>query len=210
MYSFIEGEIVEKTENYVVVRPDGIGIGFRIFIPPRTSTEISGEGKPVRLHTSFQVKEDNQALYGFCTQPERDLFEALLKISGIGGKTAIAVLDLPRDRIVEAIAAGDISVLRTISGVGPKTAARIVLELKDSFADELMREWADSVTATKSETIGGIPAGAGKDFTEAVEGLVELGYQRDEARRLARKVTVEMGGEISAPDIIRQVLKSAG
>lgn len=194
----------------VVIKPDGIGYGLKINIPPRTGMEIPPQGGAVKLYTSFQVKEDSHTLYGFKTASERDLFEALLKISGVGGKTALAILDLPRDRIVAAIAAGDSAVLQQVPGVGAKTAGRIVLELKDRFAKELMEEWGGRVDG---ESIGfdpGMPDSAGFDFAQAVEALVGLGFNRDEARREIRRARSDLGESARVEELVRLALKSAG
>lgn len=204
MYAFIEGEIIEKSDDSIVIRPDGMGIGLEIRIAPRTSFELPGAGQSARIYTSFQVKEDSQTLFGFGSVPEKEIFEVLLKISGIGGKTALAILDLPRDRIVEAIAAGDSAVLTRVNGVGAKTAGRIVLELKDKFAEELMEEWAGDIIPA------GLESAAGKEFSEAVEALVELGYHRTDARTEVRRARGSIGDEVSAEELLRYVLQHAG
>jgi len=207
MYAYIEGQIIEKFEQRVIVQPDGMGVGFVVNVASRTLTEIPAPGESVRLYTSFQVREDSQTLFGFSTPAERDLFEALLKISGIGGKTAIAILDLPRERIVAAIAAGDSEVLRTVPGIGAKTAGRIVLELKDKFAKELMEEWAESVTSGRD--VGGAPimGSEGRGFAEAVEALVGLGYQRADATSSVRHARQALGDEASPEELVRYALK---
>jgi len=208
MYAFIEGEIIDKSDRAIVIRPDGVGMGLTVNIAPRTSLELPPVGETTRLYTSFQVREDSQALYGFETVAERDLFEALLKISGIGGRTALAILDLPRNRIVQAIAAGDADVLRQVQGVGPKTAGRIVLELRDRFAEELVEEWAgalsDSAMGKAAES------DSGHKFAEAIEALVELGYMRAEAREHVRRARGTLGEGAPAEDLVRQVLRHAG
>jgi len=208
MYSFIEGEIISKTDNDIVVRPDGMGVGLKIHVAPRTSINLPGVGGSIRLHTSFQVREDSQSLYGFESSSERDLFEALLKISGLGGKTALSILDLPRDRIVEAIAAGDSAVLRQVKGVGAKTAGRIVLELRDRFADELMTEWADlpGIAGADESSV----SESGRDFVETVEALIELGYQRADAREVVRKARGGLGDDAGTEDLLRWVLQHTG
>jgi len=208
MYAFIEGEIISKTDNGVVVRPDGMGVGLMVHIPPRTSINLPGPGGSIRLYTSFQVREDSQALYGFESSAERDLFEALLKISGLGCKTGLSILDLPRDRIVEAIAAGDAAVLRQVKGVGAKTAGRIVLELRDRFADELMLEWTDLPGAGLGRGMEG--SEAGRDFVETVEALIELGYQRADARDLVRKARTGLGDDAGTEELLRYVLQHTG
>ncbi len=208
MYAFIEGEIIEKTDTGIVIKPDGTGIGYSISLAPRTSVGIPNVGKSVRLYTVFLVREDFQGLYGFETHAERDLFNVLLKISGLGGKTALAILDLPRDRIVEAIAAGDSDVLKQVKGVGAKTAARIVLELRDRFADELIGDLAAPPGSERGEFSGA--SESGQEFAAAVEALSELGYVRADARDKIRKARAELGDDILAEDLIRYVLKHAG
>lgn len=208
MYAFIEGEIISKTDNNLVVRPDGMGLGLLINVAPRTSMNLPAAGKTVRLYTSYQVREDSQTLYGFESPSERDLFNALLKISGLGGKTALSILDLPRDRIVEAIAAGDAAVLRQVKGVGAKTAGRIVLELRDRFADELMTEWSDLPDLVRDGA--GDISEAGRDFVETVEALTELGYQRSDARDLVRKARSGLGDDAGTAELLKYILQHAG
>ncbi len=212
MYAFIEGEILDKTDDAVTIRPEGVGIGLKVRVAARTSMELPPVGGTARLHTSFQVREDAQSLYGFESTAERDLFEALLKISGVGGRTALAILDLPRDRIVEAIAAGDSAVLTQVQGVGAKTAGRIVLELKDRFAEELMEEWGEEAAFASMAGKSGssLETGAGQPFAEAVEALVELGYQRADAREQVRKARGMLGDGTGAEDLVRHVLQHAG
>ena len=212
MYAFIEGEIIEKSDTSLVIRPDGMGVGLKIFTAPRTSFELPGVGHTTRLYTSFQVREDSQTLYGFGSNAEKEIFETLLKISGIGGKIALAILDLPRDRIVEAIAAGDSAVLTQVNGVGAKTAGRIVLELRDKFVEELMVEWADTTGTSMDKIPAGLESavGSGKEFAEAVEALIELGYQRADARSAIRKARNQLGDQVSAEELLRFVLQHAG
>ncbi len=212
MYAFVEGEIIDKGEFHVVIRPDGMGLGLVINVAPRTGVELTPKGGTARLYTSYQVKETSQDLFGFASTAERDLFEALLKISGVGGKTALAILDLPRDRIVEAIAAGDSAVLRQVQGVGAKTAGRIVLELRDRFAEELMEEWADTISAESRSRIApvAITSESGNAFVEAIEALAELGYQRADARELTRKARTTIGDDAPSEELVRYVLQHAG
>jgi len=212
MYAFIEGEIIEKSDTSLVIRPDGMGVGLSIMVAPRTSFELPGAGQSARLYTSFQVREDSQTLFGFSSNAEKEIFETLLKISGIGGKIALAILDLPRDRIVEAIAAGDSAVLTQVNGVGAKTAGRIVLELRDKFAEELMVEWADTIDASPGAIPVGLEGtiGTGKEFAEAVEALIGLGYQRTDARKAVRQARGSLGDDAPAEELLRFVLQHAG
>ena len=105
---------------------------------------------------------------------------------------------------MEAIAAGETAVLTRVNGVGAKTAGRIVLELKDKFAEELMEEWAGDIIPAGVESL------AGKEFSEAVEALVELGYHRTDARTAVRRARGSIGDEVSAEELLRYVLQHAG
>lgn len=207
MYAFIEGELIDKSDGRAVVRPDGLGIGFFINVPLRTYSMLPNIGSSIKLFTSFQVREDSQSLYGFETSAERDLFEALLKISGVGGRTALAILDLPRDRIISAIAAGDTDALRQVPGVGPKTAGRIVLELKDRFAGELLNEWVKEFAHPDASSTACPTTQEGKNFIEAVEALVQLGYQYTQAREKIRKARLALGENAPSDQLIRYALQ---
>jgi holliday junction DNA helicase RuvA len=128
----IEGVLKSTTDDGVVI--DSHGISFRVYSPASTLSIIGSPGERVFLHTYLHVKEDSLALYGFASAEERRMFEMLIGVSGIGPKLALSVLSvLNPERLSLAIASGDQDLLNSISGVGKKTAARLILELKGKF-----------------------------------------------------------------------------
>ena len=132
MIAGIEGILKSRGEDGVVV--DVGGVSFRLQSPTSTISTLGIPGDRVKLHTHLHVREDNLALYGFASSEELRLFEMVIAVSGIGPKTALALLSsLSPERFEVAIAQGDIEVLSSVSGVGKKTAARLVLELKGKF-----------------------------------------------------------------------------
>src|SRR3989338_11022158 len=128
MISFLEGVIEFKGAKFVVVKTDG-GVGYKVFCSEETMHKIPEKGGEVNLWTHLQVREDALELYGFLNFAELDLFQTLTGISGIGPKSALGVMNIaPVDIIKKAIAAGDTSYLTRVSGIGKKTAEKIVLE----------------------------------------------------------------------------------
>jgi Holliday junction DNA helicase RuvA len=173
MIAFLRGRIVEKQPNKVIV--DIQGVGYEVFVPLSTYYEIGDDGAEVALRIYTHVREDALQLYGFLTDLERQLFERLIGISGIGPKLAVAVLSgmEPRE-LVAAVQRGDVARLTGIPGVGKKTAERIVLELKDR-----LMQMAPPVAA-------GAPSGA--NGAERLRGdllsaLQNLGYHRPHAEQ---------------------------
>ena len=170
MIGHAEGKIIFKGERYVVL--DVGGVGYKVFVVASSYRNLS-VGESAKLWTLLHVKEDALELYGFSHQAELEFFESLISISGIGPKSALGVLSLaPVDTIKRAIASGDTSYLTKISGIGRKTAEKIILELKDkmgfgkvSFGGEEFKEDADILDA-----------------------LLALGYSQREAREILQKV----------------------
>ena len=160
MIAGIEGILKSRGEDWVIIEVSGVG--FRVQSPTSTMGILGMPGDRVRLHTHLHVREDNLALYGFATPEELRLFELLIGVSGIGPKTALALLSaLSADRFEIAIARGDVDTLSSVPGIGKKTAARLVLELKGKF-----------------EQVGV----AGRSRYEDVKAaLVSLGYSAAEA-----------------------------
>jgi Holliday junction DNA helicase RuvA len=132
MIGSLSGRLASKDIDEVLV--DVQGVGYRVSIPLSTYEHLPGEGEEVRLLTHLHVREDELALYGFASDRERRLFEILIGVSGIGPRLALHVLSrLTPERFVGAITRGDLTTLTGISGVGKKTAERMVLELKDRW-----------------------------------------------------------------------------
>ena len=192
MIGFLRGRIFDKQPNRVTV--DVQGVGYELVVPLSTFYEIGDAGSEVALRVHTHVREDALQLYGFLTDLERQLFERLIGITGIGPKLAVAVLSgiEPRD-FVGAVNRGDIVRLTRVPGIGKKTAERMVLELKDRL---------QSLAAPVEEPEG--PAGGDRLRTDLVSALQNLGYHRPQAEQ-AIETTLAASPAIT----FEQALKSA-
>lgn len=189
MIGRIRGTLLEKNPPEILV--DVHGVGYEINVPMSTFYNLPDVGQEITLLTHFIVREDVQLLYGFGTAKERAAFRQLIKISGIGARTALAVLSgMTVDALAQAVAKQESSLLTRVPGIGKKTAERLVLELKGKICADL-----DGVT---------LAAAPGDNRADVVAALVALGYSDREAtaaaKRLAPDVSVSAG--------IREALKS--
>ena len=198
MYAYIKGKIVEKSNNYVIIENNGIG--YRIFMSATAIDKIQEENENIKIYTYYQVREDNISLYGFLQKEELRMFELLLSVSGVGAKSAIAMLSsiLPSE-FAMAIIQNDTSKLTKIQGVGAKTAARIVLELKDKLkTEEAISKVDENVQkAIKND----------EEIEEAIQALQILGYNKKEIEKALEKL--ELTG-LSTQDIIKKALVLLG
>lgn len=196
MIAWLEGELRAKAPARAVVAVGGVG--YEALIPLSTFTELPEPGKTVALHVHTHVREDALQLYGFATPLERDVFELLLRASGVGPRLALAVLSgLDAERAVTAIRDGAIATLRGVPGIGQKMAEKIVVELRDRAAElSLARVGPAGSTAPE-------PAGA----DEAVSALVNLGYPRPQAQRLVDEATAELGPGADLERTLRAALR---
>ena len=173
MIEYIEGILSSKGPAHAVI--DVHGIGYRIFIPMSTSDKLPDVGKKVRLLTHHYTREDREQLFGFSSSSERALFELFLTVSGIGPRIAIAALStLTPDDLVKYITLKQPIMLQRISGVGRKTAERLVVELFDRVRD---------LDLAQAQESGGVTA-----RTDALAALETLGLSRAKAEQLLRKV----------------------
>ena len=169
MIDYIRGELAELTPTYAVI--EACGVGYQLFISLNTYTAIQNK-KEAKLFAYEAIREDAHQLYGFSTQRERELFLLLLSVSGIGGQTARMVLSaFTTQELVNVISSGDDRTLRGVKGIGPKAAARIIVELKDKVATlGITGGTAASAEATPVE------AQTSPICEEAVAALVMLGF----------------------------------
>lgn len=195
MISFLIGIIEEKNENIVVLNVNGVG--YELNVSSNTITALPLNGETTKILTYMQVKEDGISLFGFATREEKDLFLKLIAVSGVGPKMAIAVLSgLKLSDLIVAIIKEDLKLLSKIKGLGKKTAERICLELKDKL---------DSTTnVTQLEDLGNYNESA---LNDAVDTLISLGVNKNEAYSLARSCATE---DITAEEIILKVLRQLG
>jgi Holliday junction DNA helicase RuvA len=174
MIDFIEGEIVSKEPLKLVLRTGGVGFGLKV--SGQTLSTLPPQGGSVLLYTNLQMREDDVSLYGFSSKEERAFFELLIQVSGVGPKLALTILSAyPALTLKKALVTGDLATLSSISGIGKKTAQRMVLELKDKLDKELLFEGAGDRFGVSI-----MAAGAGEEASQAVEALEALGYTRGE------------------------------
>ncbi len=179
MIASITGKLRSKTPDHLIV--DVGGVGYLVHIPLSTYCNIPDTGDDVSLHIHTHVREDSLSLFGFLSEREKDMFLLLLGVSGIGPKLALAVLSgLPVEDLCCAIRASDDSKLCAIPGIGKKTAARMVLELKDKVKQFVDTATEQAGTACYSEVI-----------SDAVSALVNLGYKRPLAEYALKEVSVD-------------------
>lgn len=202
MFSYIKGTLEEILEDRIVVETGGIG--WNIHVPLSVLDRIPRIGGEVRIYTSFQVREDAMTLYGFLSRQDQQMFEQLLGVNGIGPKAALGILStLQPDDLRMAIISEDAKAISRAPGIGPKTAKRVILDLKDriKMEDILPGSFAGGSEAPSSAGATGME-GVGK---EAIEALVALGYSMTEATKAVRQVEITEG--MSAEAVLKGSLK---
>jgi Holliday junction DNA helicase RuvA len=171
MIASLTGRLARKAADYLIV--DVSGVGYQVYVPLSTYYGIPEQGGEVALHIHTHLREDSLSLFGFLTMAEKDAFLHLLGVSGIGPKLALAVLSsITVEDLVCSVQAADDARLCSIPGIGKKTAARLILELKDK-----MKHAAES---------GGRVSGG--DIEDAVSALVNLGYKKSLAEEVLKKI----------------------
>ena len=191
MIAHLRGTLLAKHPNQAVVETGGVGYDVTISIP--TFSDLPSPGSEVALHIHTHVREDQIALYGFLKPAEKQLFEKLITVSGIGPKLAITILSgMPADEMVGAIRGNDIARLTRIPGIGKKTAERMVLELRDKLPPAQIGEAPPTPVMTPIEE-------------DVLSALVNLGYQRPAAER-ALASAAKNGREESFEEMFRNTL----
>ena len=197
MYNYLSGKLIEKSPTAVVI--DAGGVGYDVFIPVSTYASLPALGEFVKLLTHFVVREDAQLLYGFATDEERKMFRHLISISGIGPKIATTALSgiLVEDLKV-AIKEGNLAVLTSISGIGKKTAERMVIELREKMIVEVGRA---------SNGAKGIVPIVSSEAEDAFQALIALGYSKNQAQVAVDKVVGSHSEKLSVDKLVRFALK---
>lgn len=177
MIASLSGSVAEKGSDWVILNV--AGVGYLLYVSTTTVAKVPHPGTEMTLHTYLHVREDALHLYGFGSANEKHLFEKLISVSGIGPKVALAILsNLAAERLAQAITAGDDQLLASVPGIGKKTAARLILELREKLS--LPEACLPSATATN---------------VEAREALVSLGYSIQEADAALAAATDDMNTE---------------
>lgn len=198
MLAYIKGSLEMKFENYIVI--DVGGLGYKVFMSEKAIEEIGKIGDIVKVHTHYHVREDDISIYGFKNNDELKMFELLLGVSGIGAKSAINMLsNITPSSFALAVITNDTSKLVKIPGIGAKSAARIVLELKDKLKtiEATKQDNEEIKTAIKDDN----------KLTEAISALQVLGYNRKEIEKVLEKIDTDA---LSLEDIIRKGLGMLG
>jgi Holliday junction DNA helicase RuvA len=191
MIAHLRGTLLAKHPNQAVVETGGVGYDVTISIP--TFSDLPSPGSEVALHIHTHVREDQIALYGFLKPAEKQLFEKLITVSGIGPKLAITILSgMPADEMVGAIRSNDVARLTRIPGIGKKTAERMILELRDKLPPVQVGEAAATPLMTAIEE-------------DVLSALVNLGYPRPAAER-ALASAAKNGKEGSFEEMFRNTL----
>ena len=192
MIAFVNGEVVGRREDYVVVQTSG-GVGYHLAVSAETLAQVPAVGQSVSLHCHLVVRDDSMALYGFASEEERDLFLMLLGVQGVGPKVALALLSGgPPRELASALASGDVARLQAVPGIGKRTAERILVELREKMI--ALGTEDGEITVTRGDDPRRI----------ARDGLVELGFTMQEADAFVAGAEGE-----SAEDLLQSALKAA-
>lgn len=200
MISYIRGTLAEKNEDSAVV--EAHGVGYQIFVPVPVLSELPPLGESVKIYTYFSVREDGMSLFGFLSRQDLAMFKLLIGVNGIGPKSALGILSALRPDVLRmAVASGDAKTISRAPGVGPKTAQRIILDLKDKIRPEDVLAGGLEESLAVPEEISGV----GQAGKEAVEALTALGYSAAEAAGAVKKVKITE--EMTAEDVLKGALR---
>jgi Holliday junction DNA helicase RuvA len=209
MIDFLRGTLAFTDTDFVVL--DVQGVGYRVFCA-NPYTIAAQENQTVMMYIHYHVREDAVQLYGFTSREEQSLFRRLLEVSGIGPRVALGILSAGRpDEVVGAIYQENLSFLMKLPGIGKKTAQRIILDLKDKLADLPMAVSAAALAGGGLSAKPGKPAGAGhgsREWLEAKEALLSLGYTEPEADRVWPQVLEKAGEAASAESMVKLALQA--
>ena len=198
MLAYIKGILEIKTKGYIVVEAGGLG--YKIFMPESTIANTGNIGDKVQIYTFMRVREDDVSLYGFLTNEELRMFELLLSVSGIGAKGALGILsNITPSQFALAVISNDVAILKKVPGIGPKTAQRAILELKDKLKKE------QEISIAEGEETSNIEQVIKEDekVSEAISELQVLGYSKREIIEALQTIEVT---SLSVEDIIKKGL----
>ena len=192
MINFLKGKLEEKSPTQIVV--DCNGVGYEVNISLYTYGKLP-ENEAIKIHTYLQVREDAQVLYGFMDKSEREVFTKLISVSGIGASTARMMFSsLSPAEVIDAIANADVETIKSVKGIGVKTAQRVIIDLKDKITK----------TDQSSEVL---PLQNNTNKTEALSALVTLGYTKNQAEKSVHKI-LKQDPKASIEQIIKTALKN--
>jgi len=195
MFAYIRGILIQATPTTAILETQGVG--YLINIPTSAFSRLPQIGSELILHTSFIVREQSQALYGFMTTQDREIFEELLNVSGIGPRLALNIVGtlLPND-LLSALQNGDIVTLSKVPGIGKKMAERLVIELRGKL-ENILPSLPSAVQIPKNQSV-----------RDAMSALINLGYNQAAAQRAIKKTLEESQAEIDLPTLITLSLQN--
>ncbi len=195
MIAHLHGELARVESDYAVV--DVSGVGYKVYVPLAVIAQLPPVGTKTKFLVSTIVKEDSITLYGFAEQSQKAVFELLLTVSGVGPKVALNILsELSVESIINAISSESFVELNRVSGVGTKTAQRIVLELKEKVTTLVWTRAARVAMPPEQQVLN-----------DAIEGLVALGYNRNDARTAAESALKSIADKRDTAAIVTNALK---
>lgn len=198
MIALINGLLINKAISHVIVEANGIG--YRIFVPLMTFYELPSKDQSVTLHIHTHVRPDAISLFGFSTEEEKNVFELMLSVSGIGPKLAINILSgISSEELIRAVSHGNLNRLVSIPGVGKKMAERMILELKDKMV-KLSTYEAIYKADGDIEVFDSI-------IDDALSALVNLGYKNQKARDVLDKIIKESSESLTLDVLLKKALK---
>lgn len=198
MISYLKGSVEAKNIDSIVIEVGGIG--YKVFMSRNSIDKVGELGETVKVHTYMRVREDDISLYGFCSNEELRMFEQLIGVSGVGAKSALTILsNISPSKFALAIISGDVGVLKSLPGIGAKSAQRMILELKDKMKTEEAIQLDNDIVPQY------IPEN--NNARDAIEALQVLGYARKDIDVALSKVDTN---SLSVEDIIKQGLKYLG
>ena len=199
MIAYVKGILEELEQDAALI--DVGGVGYRVYTPVSEELIRRGIGSEVRLYTYLNVREDAMVLYGFLEKSTLSLFEQLISVTGVGPRSALMILStLSPQQVISAVITDDKKTLSSVSGIGAKTASRIILDLKDKVGKIGISSEDAGFTLPQVSSVQAGP------YQEAVEALVSLGFSGSEASKAVSRVTAS-SPDLSLEDIIRGSLK---
>ena len=204
MLAYIRGKLEAKMTEYVVI--DVGGLGYKVFMSEAGIENLGNIGDTVKVHTYYRVREDDISIFGFNIQEELKMFELLLGVSGVGARTALAMLaTCTPSEFALAVVSEDVKVLTEIPGIGPKSAKRIILELKDKIKKEqAVEEIKEQINKNEKQNSRIFDIAEVKEkVSEAIQALQVLGYNKKEIEKAFEKLDVK---ELSTEELIKKGL----
>ena len=197
MFAYLKGSLEVKTKGYIVI--DVGGVGYKVFMSETAIEKLGEVGETVKVHTFLRVREDDMSIYGFNTNEELRMFELLLSVSGIGAKSAITILsNITPYSFAIAVITDDVNKIKSLPGIGPKSAQRIILELKDKIHKEEATQEIEDENVTKQEEDK-------EKVSEAISALQVLGYSRKEIENALKNIEKE---NLTVEEIIKKGLNN--